>query len=431
MAVPINDVKIKELSLVFGEHKGESWSPVNADARVLAFKGAKEEKRSFASDLIAKIKGWALDGPVTGGVPDTIDGDGDGDNDYNSIVALISQMYNDLQSVLWVQEPSVRANAVVRVIDVFLAQLDALRAGKVADTGKAGARHSAADKAAIAKMHEAHEKMAAQHAKMGDSLGAMNDAMTSLGAGTSSDGTEPAAKAEEQQALEAFAPGDLGDDGYPSNMDEYRAQSEKAKKKDRPDPYNLPEDQYADPKNGKYPIDTEEHARAAWSYINQEKNASEYSADDLKAVRGRIIAACKKFGIEIDTKKADVENNGSFDAQAVSEQIAQTVADATTASKAAVEAMIADVRKAADEQIASARNEAETAKAAAEVLKAEVATIVEKARKPVGEGGVSTVSQDGHVANPAGLTHKAATEVVKGKNTLDGTLALLAAARGG
>jgi len=37
---------------------------------------------------------------------------------------------------------------------------------------------------------------------------------------------------------------------------------------------------YADPKNGKYPVDTEEHARAAWSYINQEKNSSSSRAEN-------------------------------------------------------------------------------------------------------------------------------------------------------
>ena len=31
---------------------------------------------------------------------------------------------------------------------------------------------------------------------------------------------------------------------------------------------------YADPKNGKYPIDTAEHAKAAWAYINMPKNAA-------------------------------------------------------------------------------------------------------------------------------------------------------------
>ncbi|TDV04679.1 DUF6582 domain-containing protein [Paraburkholderia caballeronis] len=55
--------------------------------------------------------------------------------------------------------------------------------------------------------------------------------------------------------------------------------------------------EYADPQNEKYPIDTEEHIRAAWSYINQKKNADEYSAAELEEVKGRIIAAWKK---EID-----------------------------------------------------------------------------------------------------------------------------------
>ena len=66
---------------------------------------------------------------------------------------------------------------------------------------------------------------------------------------------------------------------------------------------------YADPKNGKYPIDTEEHARAAWSYINMPKNASQYPMNGvtLSEVKDRIRAACKKFGIDVsddDSKPA-------------------------------------------------------------------------------------------------------------------------------
>ena len=61
---------------------------------------------------------------------------------------------------------------------------------------------------------------------------------------------------------------------------------------------------YADPgyqEDGKkrYPIDTIEHARAAWSYINQQGNASRYSSSQLKAIRGRIKAALKKFGVSV------------------------------------------------------------------------------------------------------------------------------------
>jgi hypothetical protein len=55
---------------------------------------------------------------------------------------------------------------------------------------------------------------------------------------------------------------------------------------------------YADPKNGKYPIDTEAHIRAAWSYINMPKNASAYPLNGvtLSEVKARIKAAMDKLG---------------------------------------------------------------------------------------------------------------------------------------
>ena len=61
---------------------------------------------------------------------------------------------------------------------------------------------------------------------------------------------------------------------------------------------------YADPgyqKDGKkrYPIDTADHVRAAWSYINQSDNAGMYSAEQLANIKGRIKSAAKKFGIQI------------------------------------------------------------------------------------------------------------------------------------
>lgn len=59
--------------------------------------------------------------------------------------------------------------------------------------------------------------------------------------------------------------------------------------------------EYADPKNGKYPIDTEEHAKAAWAYINVAKNADEYPLNGvtLEDVKAKIRAALEKFGVEI------------------------------------------------------------------------------------------------------------------------------------
>jgi phage head maturation protease len=50
---------------------------------------------------------------------------------------------------------------------------------------------------------------------------------------------------------------------------------------------------FADEKNKKYPIDTEEHIRAAWNYINKEKNAAKYSAEDVKSIKGKIVSAWK------------------------------------------------------------------------------------------------------------------------------------------
>jgi HK97 family phage prohead protease len=64
--------------------------------------------------------------------------------------------------------------------------------------------------------------------------------------------------------------------------------------------------QYADPgyqpdKKKRYPIDTAEHVRAAWSYINKAHNAMVYSASQLADIKGRIMAAAKKLGVQIES----------------------------------------------------------------------------------------------------------------------------------
>jgi hypothetical protein len=61
---------------------------------------------------------------------------------------------------------------------------------------------------------------------------------------------------------------------------------------------------YADPgylpdKKKRYPVDTERRARAAWSYINQADNARQYTANQLKRVKGRIKSALRKFGVKV------------------------------------------------------------------------------------------------------------------------------------
>jgi len=57
--------------------------------------------------------------------------------------------------------------------------------------------------------------------------------------------------------------------------------------------------EFADRTNKKYPIDTPEHVRAAWSYINHKDNAAKYDADEVKAIKDRIRKAAGKHDVEI------------------------------------------------------------------------------------------------------------------------------------
>ena len=58
--------------------------------------------------------------------------------------------------------------------------------------------------------------------------------------------------------------------------------------------------EFADSTNKKYPIDTPEHIRAAWGYINHNDSAAKYDADDVMTIKQRIKQAAKKHGVEID-----------------------------------------------------------------------------------------------------------------------------------
>jgi hypothetical protein len=66
---------------------------------------------------------------------------------------------------------------------------------------------------------------------------------------------------------------------------------------------------YADPgyqsdKKKRYPIDTEEHVRAALSYINKGENSDQYTPAQLKRVRARIYRKAKEMGIETKAAKS-------------------------------------------------------------------------------------------------------------------------------
>lgn len=57
---------------------------------------------------------------------------------------------------------------------------------------------------------------------------------------------------------------------------------------------------FADPTNHTYPIDTAEHVRAAWSYINHKDNAAKYDKDEVKAIKDRIKRAANRHGVDIE-----------------------------------------------------------------------------------------------------------------------------------
>ena len=57
--------------------------------------------------------------------------------------------------------------------------------------------------------------------------------------------------------------------------------------------------EFADITNKKYPIDTPEHVRAAWQYINHKDNAAKYEAADVTKIKNRIKQAARTHGVEI------------------------------------------------------------------------------------------------------------------------------------
>lgn len=60
--------------------------------------------------------------------------------------------------------------------------------------------------------------------------------------------------------------------------------------------------EFADPVNNKYPIDSAQHVRSAWSYINHKDNAAKYDKDEVETIKDRIKKAAKKYDVEISSE---------------------------------------------------------------------------------------------------------------------------------
>jgi phage head maturation protease len=86
-------------------------------------------------------------------------------------------------------------------------------------------------------------------------------------------------------------------DGVASVNDSRPNENITRKTDDSSSPYGDVE--YADPghqadKKKRYPIDNEDHIRAAWSYINKPKNGAKYNSEHLAGIKSRIVSAWKK-----------------------------------------------------------------------------------------------------------------------------------------
>jgi hypothetical protein len=59
---------------------------------------------------------------------------------------------------------------------------------------------------------------------------------------------------------------------------------------------------YQDDGVKRYPLDTEAHIRAAWSYINMPRNAAKYDTEDLDRVKARIKRAMEAIGADVSAE---------------------------------------------------------------------------------------------------------------------------------
>lgn len=414
--VLITDVAGKELSLIFEKFKGEAWSPVNGDARVITTKGQPRKtlietiKGYFypAADVTAVSNSW----PVGEEVPDNIDGDGDGPEDYSAYALAITGAAYDINQAMYLSEPA-RSQAIVAVVDEFRKGAQAM----FGSSEKAGRRHSDGDMKHLQAIKEHLDAL--------------------MPAPPTETEDEKAMRIAAEESLKAFAVGDLSDDGLPANFADFAALCEKAKKKSD-EPYGQVE--YADPgyqKDGKkrYPVDTKEHAKAAWSYINKESNAEKYSADDLKKVKDKIKAACEKFGVEIGESKGSpltppTKNGVAAPSVDVTALIQKAVSDATAAFDAKLETAKSEVRSEAETRIAAVENAANQrvekaeseltqTKAQLEQANASIKALVGEARTPTSGGFVATRNEDGSKTDPAKDAVKAeAQQALKGASTI-------------
>lgn len=97
---------------------------------------------------------------------------------------------------------------------------------------------------------------------------------------------------------------------------------------------DVPDDQWGDPVNYRYPCHTPENARAAWSYWRRRRNRREYSEAKQQIITARIQRLAKEQGVEIME-------------ESMREELAAMLRLAPEAEDAAIVAAVAELGQAA------------------------------------------------------------------------------------
>ncbi len=110
---------------------------------------------------------------------------------------------------------------------------------------------------------------------------------------------------EKTKELEDHEKGEIEEDKHGATCECENCMSAEEKGMAEDDHYSKYGDvKYADPTHHKYPIDTNKHIRAAWSYINKPKNAKK-EGSRLSEVKAKIKASMQKIGAEVKTESTE------------------------------------------------------------------------------------------------------------------------------
>lgn len=141
---------------------------------------------------------------------------------------------------------------------------------------------------------------------------------------------------------------------------------------------------YADEKNKKYPIDTEEHIRAAWNYIGQKRNQAKYSASEVASIKKKIAAAWRS---KID--KAGPPSASQSKSEAIMD----------TENEVLENEPVVEEEQVAEEEIEKEDEEVEEEKPVVKASKVEKSAVMEAAIGVAKQ--VEALAKEGHYGNSA------------------------------